>query len=268
MLSRPYWDERLMLEEANVPNILAIGDSWFWYPLNNLLNPIFNLFNGSRCVLAIGNNGAEVVEYVGSKYRSRIQSSLDAWKSSIEMVIVSGGGNDFAGLDDMFRIIRPACGDYTTVDECFNDLQPQSLFDEVGNAYTDLVDMILSTIPDARIFLHNYDRAIPTGKGFAGLGNWLKAPMMQALVDASLQQGIVNRLLFEFTLRLKEQVARSDQVFLVDSAQLADLGSAEEIEGVGTITAKEWANELHPKPGGFNKIAKKRWKPVFESAGF
>ena len=32
MLTHPYWDEMLMQQDNNVPNILAIGDSWFWYP--------------------------------------------------------------------------------------------------------------------------------------------------------------------------------------------------------------------------------------------
>ena len=28
-----YWHEPLMLVDGAVPSILAIGDSWFWYPL-------------------------------------------------------------------------------------------------------------------------------------------------------------------------------------------------------------------------------------------
>lgn len=267
MANGPYWDERLMLEDNEVPHILAIGDSWFWYPVNNLLNPIFNLFNASKCIFAIGNNGAEAVEYVGAKYKDTIQSSLDAWKNSIEAVVISGGGNDFAGMDDMFKIIRTKCAGFTSVDQCFNDAQPGKLFDEVGGAYGRLVDMVLDTIPHAKIFLHNYDRAIPTGKGFIGNGNWLKEPMSQAHVSPSLQQGIVNRLLFEFTQRLKEQVKRSGQIHLVDSARLADLEQAEDIQGRGTLNGKEWANELHPKPRGFDKITKRCWEPVFAVAG-
>jgi hypothetical protein len=267
MFTRPYWDERLMIEDNEVPHVLAIGDSWFWYPVNNLLNPIFNVLDADRCILAIGNNGAEAVEYVGDKYRERIRSSLDAWKGSIEAVIISGGGNDFAGLDDMFRIIRTQCNGFTTVDQCFNAGEPGKLFDEVGTAYRSLINMVFAAIPAAKIFLHNYDRAIPTGKGFVGNGNWLKEPMKLAHVDPKLHQGIVNRLLFEFTQRLKARAAESGQIFFVDSARLGDVDDPDDITGKGTLTSTEWANELHPKPKGFNKIAKLRWRPAFKAAG-
>jgi hypothetical protein len=266
MFTGPYWDERLMIEDHEVPHVLAIGDSWFWFPKNNLLNPIFNVLGGSKCILAIGNNGAEAVEYTG-KYRQRIQGSLDAWKNRIEAVLISGGGNDFAGLDDMFRIIRTNCDGLTSVDQCFNADEPGKLFDEVGEGYRRLIEMIFTAIPDAKIFLHNYDRAIPTGKGFVGNGNWLKEPMTRAHVDLSLQQGIVNRLLFEFTQRLKGRAAESNQVFFVDSARLRDVGSPDDIEDKGTLTRTEWADELHPKPRGFNKVAKTCWMPAFAAAG-
>lgn len=31
MFTSPYWDERLMVEDNEVPQVLAIGDSWFWF---------------------------------------------------------------------------------------------------------------------------------------------------------------------------------------------------------------------------------------------
>ena len=37
-----YWDENLMKNDGKLPSILAIGDSWFWYPLpgGSLINYI------------------------------------------------------------------------------------------------------------------------------------------------------------------------------------------------------------------------------------
>ena len=100
-----------------------------------------------------------------------------------------------------------------------------------------------------------------------GLGNWLKAPMTPAGVSQELHQGIVNRLLFEFTQRLKAQSARSGQITFVDSARLGDVSRPEDIEGKGTLTGTEWANELHPKPRGFNKVVRTCWSPAFAAAG-
>jgi hypothetical protein len=34
----------------------------------------------------------------------------------------------------------------------------------------------------------------------------------------------------------------------------------------GTLDRDEWANELHPTPGGFRKVAK-CWIPELEAAG-
>jgi hypothetical protein len=267
VLAGPYWDERLMIEDHNAPEVLALGDSWFWYPNNNLLIPLFNILGANRCVLAYGNNGAEAIELSGAKYGDTIESALDQWKGSISTVLISAGGNDFAGLDDMFKIVKPNCQGCTDVDECFIDGQPAGIFQEVADAYEKLIDMVGAAIPDCPIILHNYDRAIPTGVGFAGAGNWLREPMIRAGIADELQQHVVNRLLYEFTGRLAELAADNpERVWLVDSARLVPIGDPDEISGPGTLTAKQWANELHPTRAGFNKVARV-WKPVFKAAG-
>jgi hypothetical protein len=78
----------------------------------------------------------------------------------------------------------------------------------------------------------------------------------------------VARLLFEFSKRLKAQCARSGQITFVDSARLGDIARPEDIQGKGTLTRTEWADELHPKPRGFNKIVRMCWVPAFAAAGF
>jgi hypothetical protein len=265
-LSGPFWDERLMIEQSYAPDVLAVGDSWFWYPVNNLLNPLFNVLGGSECILAYGDNGAEAIDYV-TYYRGRIAGALKEWRKTIKAVLISGGGNDFAGLDDMFRIIKPDCKGVTDVDDCFRRGQPDTLFREVAAAYIALIAMVRSTNPACAIILHNYDRAIPTGKGFVGNGNWLRAPMDAANVDRSLQQQLVNRLMFAFTNMLEEQVAANKNVWLVDTARMMAISDPDKIEGPGTLTdKKEWANELHPTLRGFNKMAR-AWKNTLADAG-
>jgi len=74
-------------------------------------------------------------------------------------------------------------------------------------------------------------------------------------------------LLFEFSKRLKAQCARSGQITFVDSARLGDIARPEDIQGKGTLTGTEWADELHPKPRGFNKIVRTCWVPAFAAAG-
>ncbi|MET3119588.1 hypothetical protein AAKU64_003829 [Undibacterium sp. GrIS 1.8] len=47
--------------EGNYPSILAIGDSWFWYPNNNILESISNhplMLPAYKNIQAVGYNGA------------------------------------------------------------------------------------------------------------------------------------------------------------------------------------------------------------------
>lgn len=57
-----YWDAGSMEIDGVYPSILAIGDSWFWYPfpggsLINQLGPL--VAKKEHYVFALGNNGAE-----------------------------------------------------------------------------------------------------------------------------------------------------------------------------------------------------------------
>ena len=58
-----FWDEREMRESAHPsPTILAIGDSWFWYPFpgGSLVNKLGDLTaSRGQVIFAKGMNGAE-----------------------------------------------------------------------------------------------------------------------------------------------------------------------------------------------------------------
>ena len=72
--------------------------------------------------------------------------------------------------------------------------------------------------------------------------------------------------LFEFTQQLKAQSARSSRFQFVNSARLGGASRPEDIEGKRTLTNTECANLLHPKPRGFNKVARVCWGPAFAAA--
>ena len=99
------------------------------------------------------------------------------------------------------------------------------------------------------MYLHTYDYAIPSGKGvFGGNSAWLKPALVDAQVPQSLHQACINFLIDRFTARLKRLVRRhAGRVKLVDSRN--------------TLVKDDWANELHPRPAGFRKIARECWQP-------
>ena len=123
----------------------------------------------------------------------------------------------------------------------------------VADSYDELTAQVKKHRPEAKIFVHQYDHAIPTGKGFLGMGQWLKLPMDTAKVKPSIQQDVVNLLIDSLGKRLEtlEGNANGRVIFL---------------RTTGTLKPEQWANELHPTPGGFNKMAKTHWVDAVKTA--
>jgi len=257
-----YWHEPLMLTDGAVPSILAIGDSWFWYPLpgGSLASSIARVMQASpHVILAFGNNGAEAFDYVHGVYAPLIDGALGRYGSTLSAVFVSGGGNDFAGLNDLRPLLGVDCTACASEDACFNHGSApgcvEALFDGVKRYYVDLIDRVLAAMPPtSRVFVHSYDYAIPSGIAVIGSKAWLKPALVAAKVPPGLRAACVRYLIDQFSLRLADLAARyGGRVVFVDSR--------------GVLGPGDWANELHPKGSGFNKIARQRWQPALESAG-
>lgn len=251
-----------MLTDGAVPSILAIGDSWFWYPLpgGSLASSIARqLQSGPHVILAFGNNGAEAFDYVHGVYAPLVDGALTRYGATLSAAFISGGGNDFAGFNDLRPLLGVDCSACASEDACFNHgAAPgcvESLFDRVKTYYVDLVDRVLAAMPaTSRVFVHTYDYALPSGVAVIGSKAWLKPALVAAKVPPGLRATCVRYLIDQFSLRLADLVALyGGRVVLVDSR--------------GTLGPGDWANELHPKGTGFNKIARQRWRPALAAAG-
>jgi hypothetical protein len=85
------------------PAILAIGDSWFWYPRNNLLEALARhprLSRNFRHMQAVGYNGALLQRYVGAgplagDVRYNLSLNIRQYYSAF---LISGAGNDAPDL--------------------------------------------------------------------------------------------------------------------------------------------------------------------------
>lgn len=257
-----YWDWRIMQRDQRYPSILAIGDSWFWYPFpgGSLLNRLGRLVAPrGHDVLAIGANGAEAYQFANGTLEKRVREALRLHGNSLMAVFVSGGGNDFGGFNDLRPLLKLDCSNATTAAACFRQSsKPDTLnwlLDKMMASYRALVArIIISTHPSTHIVLHNYDYARPTGKGVLGTDDWLKSALDDAQVPAHLYNDCMKYVINRFSDALLSIVAIDPRrIHLVDSR--------------GTLRAKDWANELHPRPRGFKKIARERWQPVLQSAG-
>ncbi|MFV0663905.1 SGNH/GDSL hydrolase family protein [Denitromonas sp.] len=258
-----YWDWRAMQRDGLYPSILAIGDSWFWYPFpgGSLITRLGRLVaRKQHTVLVLGNNGAEAFDYVEGKYRKAVREALRLHGSALSAVFISGGGNDFAGFNDLRPLLNDDCAQATTAAACFRTGASSGtldwLMDKMMASYRTLIGQIMaSTPPGTHILLHNYDYARPSGRGVFGKKSaWLKPALDNARVPAALQQACINYLIDRFSAELQAMVA-------IDPARIW------RVDSVGTLADKHWANELHPKSSGFRKIATTCWRPVLRRLG-
>lgn len=255
-----YWDENKMKTDGANPTILAIGDSWFWYPflggsLINNLGPIVEKKN--NIILAKGMNGAEAFDYVDGKYAKIVLEALRLYGSGLSAVFISGGGNDFAGLNDLRPLLKDNCSGETTAKNCFRggDAGLKGFLDRMDEYYRKLIGVVYTrTSLNCLIVMHTYDYAIPTGKGVFGGDGWIKPALVDAGVPAGLHQNCVNLLIDSF-YNVLTKITKMDpeHLFVVDSR--------------GTLAQNDWANELHPKGSGFKKIVRTKWTPVLKSLG-
>jgi len=255
-----YWDEQLMISDGVTPTILAIGDSWFWYPflggsLINNLGPV--VAPRGHSILAKGMNGAEAGQYVHGPHADQFRETLRKYGASAAAVLVSGGGNDFAGFNDLRPLLKASCRDETTAPGCFRD-SPGGLaafIDTLERDYRDLVGIVHArTGPGCHVVMHTYAYAIPDGRGVFGDHNWLRPALLDAGVRPELHRACIRYLLDTFADMLL-RVAASDPAHfhVVDSRK--------------TLLDADWANELHPTPAGFRKLANGPWRETLRPLG-
>jgi hypothetical protein len=228
--------------QAN-PTILAIGDSWFWYPMDNLAQEIGAALD-QQTLVVVGRNGAEAAQW-SDRYRKDIDVGFKFYGEGVQALLLSGGGNDIAGVSDLLRLLQDDCAKATDVAGCFRAGQPDAIIAKIIGAYRELILRFRARNTTAPVLTHNYDYAWPTGKGVFGPADWLKEPMDRAKVPKALRRDLFRALvdrLREAQLGLKKDKALGPVVALRSAGTMPDEPEGQE---------RWWANELHPTPEGF-----------------
>jgi hypothetical protein len=234
--------------------MLAHGDSWFDYPLTgNVPSPLQptdviaqlkTMGNIHPFILNVSHHGDATTDEMSWPKQQRMIDALRVpsnWPTGgrPDAILFSGGGNDIAG--DQFCVFL----DYARPGAAGLNVQRfQEALGMVEASYRDLFafrDRFAHGVP---IFAHCYDFAIPNGVATFCAGPWLKPSLDFCGWDVPHGTAIVRQALTEFKVRLDNLAADPKNNFFVVPTQ-------------GTLTAPEWANELHPQPGGFQKIAAK-----------
>ncbi len=240
-------------------NLLADGDSWFDYPLGG---PLPNLHSdvlaslrrqmvGGSSLLSLAHFGEAAAELMLGQKRVRFEQALsDPANGKFDAILFSGGGNDLAG--DQFvkwlRSFAEAGGDPA---HGLNEAALATVLNDVRGAYLTLIDVRNRLAPGLPIFVHGYDFAWPTGIGApCGIGPWLRPSLfkqgwMEGNPLSAVERGarIIADMLGRFAHMLAGLAADpTNNLVLIQTQAVLD-------------PQTEWANELHPTPGGFAKVA-------------
>jgi hypothetical protein len=160
-------------EPGEFPAILAVGDSWFWYPKNNLLEALARhprLLRDFRHIQAVGYNGAMLQHYVGAGPLGgdvAYNLSLNV-RRHYNVFLISGAGNDAIN----YRLaLAGSCHGITEPAQCFDPVGLDMLLETISRAMGSLIHDIrwaYKNEPETvrPIFIHGYDYPVPDGRAF------------------------------------------------------------------------------------------------------
>jgi len=249
--------------------ILAIGDSWFWYPkVSNLLAEMSAALKPDYSnIMALGYIGARLEEYVNGRFAKAFARELrPGFLQYYSAVLISGGGNDAVdwGLclknDCTGEMTASGCMDEGALSASMSDLEGWllAMIGEIHSAF----DRAGLRHPD--VFIHCYDYAPPNGKGFESpifniplSGPWLKPAMDQRHVplDYSLRKEIMRILINRLATTFADFDSPQDRVYVIQSQGTLDPDT-------------DWDNELHPNGEGFRKLVHGPWLDVLRRARY
>jgi hypothetical protein len=263
-----YYDAN-QIEPGHFPALLAIGDSWFWYPFaSNLLAEVSAIVRPAYSdILTLGMVGATLESYAIGKFQKAFaRELLPSNAQYYSAVLISGAGNDAV---DWRLGLRNDCTGLAAAADCMDPLRLPQLLGELQGWMLALINEVHLAYDAAGlrrpdIFCHCYDYAPPNGQparfpllGFRLLGPWLAPAMDAANVrpDPVLRQDIVRILIGELQRTLFELDSPAHRVHVIESAGTLD-------------PATDWANELHPNGAGFQKLVHGPWRKRLRAAGF
>jgi lysophospholipase L1-like esterase len=239
--------------------LVAEGDSWFDYPLHDVLSMLEDEHGFDVESVAHKGDTVEDMAYSGGQFDdfARLLEKLLRQGRVPDAILLSGGGNDVAG-DQFAMLINHAASGLPPL----NDDVVHGVIDiRVRNAYAFLISglteiairLLQRPIP---IVLHGYDYAVPDGRGVLGGFAFLPGPWLQPGFrrkghgDADANVDVMEQLINTFNAMLRQL------------AGAVGFGHVRYVDLRGTLSnaanyKRDWANELHPTERGFRSVAQK-----------
>ncbi|MCF0072923.1 SGNH/GDSL hydrolase family protein [Dyadobacter sp. CY261] len=227
---------RLLKKNPKRSKILALGDSWFQYPLLevDILDQLSRLY----AIYSVANPAASLEEAINSGNYLKAEES-----GGFDFIIVSYGLNDLFGEDFPSFLNGKPNEENSKIDRYLSTEFFKKL-STIEINFKNLFNKLLSKHPNSKIFFHCYDYFIPL-KTSAEKINWVGRTMTESGISPQSQrQNLVKYIVDRFADKLSS-ITQDNQfrnkVTFVDTRN--------------SIPPDQWANELLPSKNGFQAVA-------------
>jgi hypothetical protein len=245
--------------------MLSQGDSWFDYPLSgndvpfpprstDIIAQLTSMGAINPVILNTAHFGDATTVEMSLPKQERMITALQTaanWPNGKpDAILFSGGGDDIAG--NQFCIYLDFAGQPGATG--LNAIRFQGVLDSVRASYLELFVFRGKYAPGVPIFAHCYDNPIPNGTHPLCAGPWL---LPSLTYSGWVPQGpqILAQAITAFKTMLTTLAQNPANNFtLVDTQNVLD--------------PTDWANELHPYPAGFQKLAARYVDALRAHAGF
>jgi hypothetical protein len=239
--------------------LVAEGDSWFDYPMQDVLQVLEDDYLYDVESVAHKGDCVEDMAYSRGQFEElarRLEKLLRDGKVP-NAILLSGGGNDIAG-DEFAILLNHAASSLPPLNESIVtgvvDIRLKEAYVSILSGLTTITKNYLGRpLP---IIVHGYDHPVPDGRGFMGgwwalPGPWLKPGFTKkGYLDQTVNTKLVADLIDRFNTMLQSVTS------LPAFAHVHYLDLRKTLRNDAGYK-RDWANELHPSKSGFDVVAKK-----------
>jgi hypothetical protein len=245
--------------------LVAEGDSWFDYPLSDVLAELEDL---RWEIVSVAHHGdtVESMAYDGPQF-SRLERELRRLKAANRQpkaILLSGGGNDIAGEEFAMLLNHVASGlpplNEKVLEGLFEERLESALVSLAAGVTHLSVALYGKKLP---ILLHGYAYPVPDGRGFLGGWGFLPGPWLEPGFRRKGYDPKVEAELQRMTALMKVLIDRFNTL-LAGIAGSPNLGHVVYVDLRATLTnalpkkyKEDWGNELHPTANGFEAVARR-----------
>ena len=241
-----------------IGTLVAEGDSWFDYPLNDVLRFLEDRHGYDVESAAHAGDSVEQMAYSNGQLEEFLRRIEKLLRRGVvpRAIVLSGGGNDLAGPEFAMMLNHAESGIAGLSESILRGVIDERL----KTAYV----VILSSVTracEARlgrklpIVVHGYDYPVPDGRGVGGIFGFLPGPWLEPGFRVKGYSRLDDRRAIIVVL-----IDRFNRM-LAEVAALPGFGHVHHIDLRRTLTSAnyktDWANELHPTAKGFETVAKK-----------